>query len=218
MKDCFMNGTPPGAKGVAAKSGYMNTESFANESLPFFINQSNCTPDKPVGLLLILDNHTSHVSIKAVDVCRSAGIVLLTLPPHTSHRLQPLNRRVFEPMKCYFNKAIDNWIRTNPGRRASIYEVGGTAGSAFNLSMTSSNILSAFRCTGIYPLDTHVFGDHEFESAMVTDRPDSQEDCVDEDVQQTASTSTHNDTLVNAISADTGTPAKDHLSTDESLD
>lgn len=169
MKESFMNGTSPGAKGVAAKSGYMNTQLFATEYLPFFIRHSHCSPDKPV--LLILDNHTSHVSIEAVDLCKSSGIVLLTLPPHTSHKLQPLDRCVFGPLKTYFNKAIDNWMRTTPGRPVSIYEVGQLASTAFNLSMTPANILSAFRCTGIYPLNTEIFGDHEYMPASVTDRP-----------------------------------------------
>lgn len=169
MKDSFMNGTSPGAKGVASKSGYMNTELFATEYLPFFIRHSHCSPDKPV--LLILDNHTSHVSIEAVDLCKRSGIVLLTLPPHTSHKLQPLDRCVFGPLKTYFNKAIDNWMRTNPGRPVSNYEVGQLASTAFNLSMTPANILSAFRCTGIYPLNTEIFGDHEYMPASVTDRP-----------------------------------------------
>lgn len=81
MKTCFMNGAPPGAKGFANKTGYMNGDIFADEYLPFFIIQTRCTVDKPV--LLILDNHCSHITLKAVLLCKSSGIVLINFS--TSH-------------------------------------------------------------------------------------------------------------------------------------
>lgn len=43
MKESFMNGCAPGAKGVAIKTGYMNTEIFADEYLPFFISSVRCS-------------------------------------------------------------------------------------------------------------------------------------------------------------------------------
>lgn len=169
MKQSLMNGCTPGAKGVAAKSGYMNTELFDHEYLPFFIASVRCSKDKPV--LLILDNHCSHGSLKAVDLCESAGIHLLTLPPHTSHTLQPLDRCVFGPLKTYLNKALDDWMRSNPGQSISIYEMASLSATAFSRSMTPDNIHSAFRCTGIFPLNSMIFAEHEFISAGVTDQP-----------------------------------------------
>lgn len=103
MKKTFMNGYAPGAKGVAFKTGYMNTELFADEYLPFFISNVRCSREKHV--LLILDNHCSHVSLKAIELCKNSGIHLLTLPPHTSHKLQPLDQCVFGPLKSYLNKS-----------------------------------------------------------------------------------------------------------------
>jgi hypothetical protein len=38
-----------------------------------------------------LDNRISHISYPVVDYCRSKGIIIFTLPPHTSHVLQPLD-------------------------------------------------------------------------------------------------------------------------------
>lgn len=169
MKQCFMNGCTPGAKGVAIKSGYMNTKVFAEEYLPFFITSVHCSKDRPV--LLILDNHCSHVSIAAIELCRSSGIHLLTLPPHTSHKLQPLDRCVFGPLKKYFNRAMDEWMRSNPGRCVSIYEIASLSATAFSRSVTPENIHSAFKCTGIYPFNSMIFQDHEFISASVTDQP-----------------------------------------------
>lgn len=169
MKQSFMNGCAPGAKGVSAKSGYMNAELFVEEYLPFFISNVHCTKERPV--LLILDNHSSHISLKAVTLCKDSGIHLLTLPPHTSHKLQPLDRCVYGPFKTYLNRALDDWMRSNPGRSVSIYEMAGLSTTAFSRSMTPVNIHSGFRCTGIYPLDSQIFGDDDFISASVTDQP-----------------------------------------------
>ena len=169
MKDCFLNGAPPGSHGIAASSGYMNSDIFVTEYLPFFIKNTRCTKDKPV--LLILDNHISHCSLEAVELCRSSGVVLLTLPPHCSHRLQPLDRSVYRPLKTYFNSAVDDWTRTNPGRSVSIYEMASLGGTAFTKAMSTSNILSGFSSTGIYPTDRNIFEEHEFLPSSVTDRP-----------------------------------------------
>lgn len=169
MKQDFMSGCAPGAKGVAVRTGYMNTEIFANEYLPFFIQNVRCSKENPV--LLILDNHCSHVSLQAIEVCRNSGIHLLTLPPHTSHKLQPLDRCVFGPLKIYLNKAMDDWMRSNINQNITIKQMAALSATAFSKSMSAENINSAFRCTGIFPLNSMIFGDHEFVSASVTDQP-----------------------------------------------
>ena len=79
MKDSFLNGVPPGTKGVAVKTGYMNGEIFAEQYLPFLISHTHCTVDDPI--LLILDNHSSHISLKVVEICKNAGICSSHLTP-----------------------------------------------------------------------------------------------------------------------------------------
>jgi hypothetical protein len=49
---------------------------------------------------LILDGHGSHVTLEVVYKAMQIGLDLLTLPSHTSHRLQPLDVSVFRPFKC----------------------------------------------------------------------------------------------------------------------
>lgn len=61
MKESLMNGTPPGSKGVVTKSDYMKSDLFTLEYLPIFVKQIQCTPESPV--LLILDSHSSHISV-----------------------------------------------------------------------------------------------------------------------------------------------------------
>lgn len=60
--------------------------------------------DKKV--LVLLDNHESHLYMPVIDFCREVGIVLLSFPPHCSHKLQPLDRSVYGPFKKYINQSM----------------------------------------------------------------------------------------------------------------
>ena len=82
---------------------------------------TGCSPDRKI--LVLMDNHESHLSIASIDKARDLDIVLLTIPPKTSHKLQPLNVFIYEPFKTGFNTAMDNWIRTNCGKNVTIFEV-----------------------------------------------------------------------------------------------
>ena len=64
-------------------------------------------------VLLILDNQSSHLSIEQIKYCYQKGVVVLTLPPHCSHKLQPLDRSVFGPFKKYVSSACDNWMKNH---------------------------------------------------------------------------------------------------------
>ena len=55
------------------------------------------TPSNPV--LLLMDNHDSHIPISVLKEARSRGIFLHTMPPHTSHKLQILECTVYGQLK-----------------------------------------------------------------------------------------------------------------------
>ncbi|XP_067936994.1 tigger transposable element-derived protein 1-like [Watersipora subatra] len=167
--DAFLNGAPHGSTGTANKLAWMTVDIFSQGYLPFFIQQTKCSPEHPV--LLILDNHCSHVSIEAVQLAKSSGVILLTIPPHTSHRLQLFDTTIFGLMKIYFNRSLDDFMRTYPGQSVPIYDIGRLTERSFAQGMTVANITSGFRCTGIYPLDANIFSDADYQPSDVTDRP-----------------------------------------------
>ncbi|KAL2097010.1 hypothetical protein ACEWY4_006217 [Coilia grayii] len=144
---------------------------LGNAVPPVFIFpcHTNCCPTTP--LLLILDNHDSHVALEAVNVAKENGIIMLTLPPHTSHQLQPLDKSVFGPLKRYYNRAVDGWMRSNPGKVATIYDVPEMVNTAFRSAMSRQNIQSGFEATGIFPYNRKKFTDADFEPAEVSNRP-----------------------------------------------
>lgn len=106
-----------------------------------------------------------------MDTAKNNGVVLLTLPPHISQRLHPLDRSVYGPFKTYYSRALDSWMRANPARTASIYNIPKIVNSAFLSAMTPNNIVSGLRSTGIFPFNRDIFQESDFAPAIVTDRP-----------------------------------------------
>lgn len=159
---------PQGTLGVAHPSGWMTVENFV-KFLEHFTKYVRCSKDHPV--ILIMDNHASHVSVESITFAKDNGITLLTIPPHTSHKLQPLDRGVYYPLKHNYNIACDNWMVNHPGTPMSIYNISVCLGFAFPRAFTPSNIISSFACTGIWPYNKAIFHEDEFLTSYVTDRP-----------------------------------------------
>ncbi|XP_045202477.2 uncharacterized protein LOC123555954 [Mercenaria mercenaria] len=54
--------------------------------------------------MLVMDNHDSHISIAVIEKAISEGIVLLGLPGHSTHILQPLDVNIISPLKDAYTK------------------------------------------------------------------------------------------------------------------
>lgn len=167
-RDHFIRDAPVGSMGDANKSGWMKEEHFI-KFIQHFVHNARCSKERPT--LLLLDNHDSHLSIAALDICKENGVTVLSFPPHCSHKLQPLDRSVYGPLKKYCNSAIDNWMVNNPGKTFSIYDIPGVVKNALPLATTPANIMAGFQKTGISPYNANIFPDCEFLPSYVTDRP-----------------------------------------------
>lgn len=166
--DHFLKEGPVGSIGAANGSGWMQSSEFLL-FLEHFVNHAKPSVEQKV--LLLLDNHDSHIQIEVIDFCRKNGIVLLSFPPHTPHTLQPLHRSVFGPFKKYFNAYAYDWRKTQPGERLNICHIPGLVKKALPLAATPSNVQAGFRCSGLCPFNRFIFDDLEFAPADVTDRP-----------------------------------------------
>ena len=114
----FVRGCPTGCIGAAHKSGWMTSDNFTMFIKPF---AEHAKPSQDRKVLLLLDNHDSHISIDTLNFAKDNGIVMLSFPPHCSHKLQPLDRSVFGPLKKYINSSQDAWMKNHPGSTMTIY-------------------------------------------------------------------------------------------------
>ena len=105
--------------------------------------------------LLIVDVHTSHVTLEVVMKSMEVGLDLVTLPSHTLHRLQPLDISFFAPFKCGFKRYKDAWVLQNRKHGASKEILAMWVSVGLYRAMTSTNIKDGFSSPGIWPLDAH---------------------------------------------------------------
>lgn len=161
LKDSFMKGTPVGSLGLCNKSGWITAELFL-DVLKHIKKHFSPKPESGKYILLLMDNHDTHVTVSSVEFCRENGIVLLSFPPHTSHKIQPLDVGVFGAFKAALKRTLNNWMINNVGRTVSLYDIGEISSGPFLDAFTPKNILAGFRKPGIYPFNPNAFKDSDF--------------------------------------------------------
>ncbi len=100
--------------------------------------------------LLLLDGHESHCTLEFIEFCVEKKIILLVLPPHTTHLLQPLDVVIFAPLARYYSSEVEEHMREKhywlEKKDFIIYYQ-----NARKKALRESNILSAWRATGLIP-------------------------------------------------------------------
>jgi len=156
FKDAMLIGSPVGSRGSTHPSGWMTSMNF-EEFLKHFVSYVKCSAESPV--LILMDNHDSHVSMPVIDYAKKNGIIMLKFPPHCSHMLQPLDRSVYGPMKRYYNTACDAWMLENQGKPMTIYDVAAWTGwsclSTDNDTNKYTGWLSSLRELAVQPRHFH---------------------------------------------------------------
>ncbi|XP_030767155.1 uncharacterized protein LOC115890931 [Sitophilus oryzae] len=147
-----------------SKSGWI-TEDLFLEWLKHFAQYVNVSTVDLV--LVILENHTTHSSLKSYKFCRENGIVLVSLPPHTSHRLQPLDVTFFSSLKTAYSKECDLHMKTHHYSKIEVTDIAELFAKAYNRITSKEKGLNGFKNTGIFPLDRNLFGEEEFTEMTV---------------------------------------------------
>ncbi|KAK7478675.1 hypothetical protein BaRGS_00030060 [Batillaria attramentaria] len=216
MVDTLMKDAPPQAVGYANPSGWSDDGLFMMW-LQHFAGLVNCSRENRH--IILLDGHHSHKTLQAIEFCRDNGIELITLPPHSTHRMQPLDRTYFRTLKSAFNAEADSWMVTNPGRRITVHDMAGLTGKAFLRTALPERAVQGFKTCGLWPFDPNVFTDVDFEAALVTEEqmevnaPEQPPTDTNTPVQPTETTAVHPETRSPDCEANRR-PAEDQCSSD----
>lgn len=103
MNPQLMKDAPEGSIFDAQESGWISVSGFI-KWLKAFIERVNPTEQTPV--LLILDGHSTHKDLQAIILAKKHHVHMLSLPSHTTHKLQPLDRAVMRPFKSAYNASL----------------------------------------------------------------------------------------------------------------
>ena len=148
--DDLLEKTCPGASGEMSETGWSNSVTFQNYLSNHFLRFVTIEESKPH--LVIFDGHKSHVSLSLTNWGKDHGLVFYILPPHTSHVTQPLDVACFGPLKAMYNIECQTYMRQNPGQTIDRYVVAQLSSKAYLKAFSPSNVVSAFKKTGIFPL------------------------------------------------------------------
>lgn len=131
-----------------SESGYSNDE-IQMEWIKHF-NKYTKTRTKGTKRLLLCDGYNSHLEYDFIEYCWDEGIIPYAFLPHTTHLAQPLDVKVFQPLKHYHSEAIDAAVRTGDTDFSKVEFLSAFAGF-HRQAFKQSTIHSAFRETGIVP-------------------------------------------------------------------
>lgn len=155
----LMRGAPPGAIHACHPSGWVQIDLFT-KWFKHFIRFVKPTAECPV--LLILDGHASHTrNIELIDLARTNHVQLLSLPPHSSQKIQPLDRTFMGPFKKYFTEVTRQWVNNN-AKAATMFDIAELFSQAYIRAQRADLAINGFRVTGICPINRNVFQDHDF--------------------------------------------------------
>ena len=155
---------PAGAIYKCSENGWIN-EALFRDWLAHFKQHTKPSADEPIYPLL--DNHASHISLPIFEYCKSNHIHMLSFPPHTSHRMQPLDVSFFGPLKTAYKNECDSFLKSHLAEKITPYDVASLVKKAFNNVASISKGESGFRSTGIFPLNPEVFTEEDFLAAEI---------------------------------------------------
>ena len=102
--------------------------------------------------LLICDGHDSHFTAPFILHCIQHNIILLLLPPHSSHLLQPLDVGIFGPLKKILSRHLYKLLSTGI-HRLEKYEWTVCYDVARSEALNVNNIKAGWRGTGLIPFN-----------------------------------------------------------------
>jgi len=104
--------------------------------------------------LLILDGHNSHVNLDFIDYADRNRILLAVLPPHSTHRLQPLDIGMFSPLATYYSQEVNEFLSNSGGlTHVTKRQFWAFFREAWKRAFTEKNVISAWEATGIHPFN-----------------------------------------------------------------
>jgi hypothetical protein len=103
--------------------------------------------------LLLLDSHSSHEVIGLLEAAVANNIHILALPPHTTHFLQPLDKSINGPLKYAYKRLCTEYMNACPSNIVCKKSWPKLFRESFDKAVTSANIVSGFRATGIVPFN-----------------------------------------------------------------
>jgi len=131
-------------------NGWTNNETGL-EWLKHFDKHTSARAKGPYRML-VLDGHESHESAEFQEYCKAHNIIILCLPPHSSHLTQPLDVGCFSVLKRAYGREIETFIKAHINHITKV-EFFLAFKAAYSASITAQNSQAGFRGAGLVPFN-----------------------------------------------------------------
>ena len=146
----WIEGGPAGTLYGVTDSGWMDAPNYLSWFTKLFLPAvAHLTKTAPV--FLIQDGHHSHISLELIRKARDNNIVILCLPPNTTHLLQPFDIAVFAPIKKEWKKILKQYKLETKGQKVSKEVFPSLLGKLWESSLKPSHCRTGFRGAGLVP-------------------------------------------------------------------
>ena len=121
---------------------------------------------------MVVDGYGSHTLVPSVlKKFKDRRILMITMPSHTSHELQPLDVSCFKPTKYYFSWCLRLIFGTKRVQEIQKQEAPTYFELALSEGCKPSTIINGFRATGIFPYNPN-FVEHNPQKFQMADTLD----------------------------------------------
>ncbi|CAG2184999.1 unnamed protein product [Mytilus edulis] len=162
------------------KTGWMDSELFYTWVRDHFITAiKDRKVKRPV--ILLVDGHTSHISLETAQLCKSENVILYCLLEHASHILQPCDVTLFGPLKKHWRDSVRDYQFKNPGEFVTKGTFASVFKSAWAKGTTVDVAIKGFRHTGLYPFSVESVDKSKVEPSEVFARAKPDQDLGNDD-------------------------------------
>lgn len=132
-----------------------------------FIPQATARNKSENPILLIMDNHGSHVKPRIIRAAVENNIHIYTFPPHTTHKLQPLDVGVFSSLQRKWQQRCDARLEED-GEEMPREDFVKEYMLARSESFVRSTILKAWEKSGINPFNPDIFTERDYAPSHIS--------------------------------------------------
>jgi hypothetical protein len=97
----------------------------------------------------------SHISLPN-------GVTKLSIPPHSFHRMQPLDVTLYGPLKKAYNYECQLFMKVHPNEKLTPSDLPTLFSKAYGHVATVEKATKGFECTGIFPVNPNIFPEEMF--------------------------------------------------------
>ena len=143
-------GEIPGTSYGLSSNGWIDRQLFTDWFFHHFLEFAPSV--RP--LVLLLDGHTSHYSPEVIKMGAAEEVIVIALPPNTTHLLQPLDKGIFSALKSQWKKVVQSYT-AKQSKAVTRYEFSALFADAWYSSMIPKNIHGGFKTCGVFPFNRH---------------------------------------------------------------